>query len=139
MGVFGLTSFCDQNASAASTVVNLTEVGREAQERGGPKPILLLDGACLVHTSVSESMPGWQWILGGEFALMDAFIREWVERLTNAGFELVFILDPSIELVSIVDLATPEDDDDGTIIDPSMIDIVPEGACTKRHDRKAHE
>lgn len=94
MGVFGLTGYCNDNVSACSTAENLSAISREMC-KSGAKPSLIVDGNALLHVLFEEVMPGWQWVLGGEFALLDARLREWVGRLTGAGFDVVYTFDPA--------------------------------------------
>ena len=95
MGVFGLTGHCNEHVSAASTLENLSEISRERKARGDPAPALIVDGYGLLHIIFEEVMPGWQWILGGEFYLLDARLREWIGRLNGAGLEVIFTFDPA--------------------------------------------
>lgn len=111
MGVFALTSFCDESAEAWQPV-NLTEISAQqvilsvsflfvsifetpgsitnvfisAQvAEGQPRLTLVVDGLCLFHVLFEEATcPEWEWIAGGNYAVLAAALESYVLRLRQA-------------------------------------------------------
>lgn len=95
MGVFGLSGFCSNHVSSASTEENLSSVARARREEGKAGTAVVVDGFGLMHALFERCMPGWQWSLGGEYLFLDAVLREWVKGLTNGGLSVVMCFDPA--------------------------------------------
>ena len=111
MGVFALTSFCD-DSEVAWQPVNLTEVSAQqvilsvlfllvsiyktpcsvtnvfisAQvAEGQPRLTLVVDGLCLFHVLFEEATcPEWEWIAGGNYAVLASALESYVLRLRQA-------------------------------------------------------
>jgi hypothetical protein len=111
MGVFALTSFCDDIAEAWQHV-NLTEVSTQqvilsvsflfvpiykspcsftnvfisAQVAEGlPRLTLVVDGLFLFHVLFEEATcPEWEWIAGGNYAVLASALESYVLRLRQA-------------------------------------------------------
>ena len=111
MGVFALTSFCDESAEAWQPV-NLTEISAQQVIRsvsflfvsifktpgsitnvfisaqvaeGQPRLTLVVDGLCLFYELFEEAtFPEWEWITGGNYPLFASSLKSYVLRLRQA-------------------------------------------------------
>jgi hypothetical protein len=111
MGVFALTSFCNDSAEAWQPV-NLTEISAQqvilsisfllvwiyktpcsityvftsAQvAEGQPRLTLVVDGLCLFYVLFEEATcPEWEWIAGGNYAVLAASLKSYLLRLRQA-------------------------------------------------------
>jgi hypothetical protein len=95
MGVFALTTFCNQHAESASELVNLSAIARRYAEEGSPPLTLLVDGLAFFHDIIEGTSPGWEWVLGGNYPAIASAIEKKVQEITGAGVKLSIFLDPA--------------------------------------------
>ena len=100
MGVWALTSFCNESRDA-SNPVNLTQLSREQVAAGQPCLTLIVDGIGFFHKIFEQACPGWEWMLGGNYPTMATALQEYVTRLRLGGVELVLASHPTLPQCSI--------------------------------------
>jgi hypothetical protein len=94
MGIFRLTSFVNSKFDF-SGYLSLNELARENPDQ---QLEILVDGNGLVHLVAEDVMydkglAGWEWVLGGEYAAMDAALRAKIQAMQRAGLKIVACFD----------------------------------------------